>query len=144
MASAVEDFRPIRGSCLCGAVRFEITGPPLFMTRCHCSRCRKAGGGTTVSVRAEHFHWVEGEDLVVRYEPEPPYQIVRCFCGSCGTSLGEPATNDEGFPIAAHAFDDDPGVRLVLHEHVDHKPAWYEIDDDLPRYPDHVPVGGDD
>ena len=134
--------KPIRGSCLCGGVRFEITGKPLFMACCHCSRCRKVGGGTSVAVRAEHFRWVRGRELVAQYQPEPPYHLIRCFCRVCGSYLGEPDTNDQGFPIAASALDDDPGVRRVLHEHVAEKPPWYEITDALPQFPGHPPGFG--
>lgn len=137
-----EASKPIRGSCLCGGVRFEITGAPLWMSRCHCSRCRKSGGGTTVAVRARDFRFVQGAELVARYQPPPPYTLVRCFCRVCGTPLGEPETNPRGFPIAAAALDDDPGVRLALHEHVAEKPAWYEIDDDLPKFAGHAPGFG--
>ena len=34
----------IRGSCLCGAVRFEMSGRPSTFSYCHCSRCRKSEG----------------------------------------------------------------------------------------------------
>jgi hypothetical protein len=126
--------QPIRGSCMCGGIRFEITGPPLWLSWCHCTRCRKVGGMANVSIRAEHFRWTSGAELVRRYEPEPPYHLVRCFCSVCGSYLGEPETSDKGFPIAATALDDDPGVRAILHEFVSDKPAWYEILDDLPQY----------
>lgn len=33
-----------RGSCLCGAVRFEIDGELTPPDACHCSMCRKASG----------------------------------------------------------------------------------------------------
>lgn len=134
---------PIRGSCLCGGVAFEITGHPLFMCHCHCSRCRKSGGlGPTVAVRAEHFRWVRGQELVRRYRPEPPFHITRCFCGVCGSYLGEPDTNPRGFPIAASVLDDDPGVRAVFHEHVADKAPWYEILDSLPRFQGSPPGAG--
>jgi hypothetical protein len=130
----------IRGSCLCGGIRFEITGEPLWLSYCHCARCRKAGGMANLSIRAEHFRWIRGEDLVTRYEPEPPFHLVRCFCSRCGTYLGEPGTHPKGFPVSAHALDDDPGVRPVLHEHVSGKPAWYEILDDLPQFAESPPM----
>jgi hypothetical protein len=133
---------PIRGSCLCGGVRFEIRGAPLWMSRCHCSRCRKSSGGTTVAVRARDFHFVAGADLVARYQPPPPYTLVRCFCRICGTPLGEPETNPRGFPIAVAALDDDPLVRLALHEHVAEKAPWEELSDDLPKFPGHPPGFG--
>jgi hypothetical protein len=133
----------IRGSCMCGGVRFEITGRPLWMNWCHCSRCRKVGGMANVSVRAEQFRWVQGRELVTRYEPEPPHRLVRSFCRVCGSYLGEPDTSPLGFPIAATALDDDPGVRPVLHEHVADKAPWYEILDGLPQHPGHPPGFGD-
>lgn len=128
-------MEPIRGSCVCGAVQFELTGPPLWMSHCHCSRCRKSGGTGNVSVRARDFRWLKGRELVKRYVPEPPFKLVRCFCSVCGTHLGEPDTSDKGFPVAANVLDDDPGVRPVLHEHTAEKAAWYEITDELPQFP---------
>jgi hypothetical protein len=88
-----------------------------------------------LTVLAEHFHWISGEDLLVRYEPEAPFGLIRCFCRICGSYLGEPDTHPKAFPIAASTLDDDPGVRAVLHEHVADKAPWYEIHDDLPQYP---------
>jgi hypothetical protein len=88
-----ETERVIRGSCLCGGVRFEIAGRPLWMSHCHCSRCRKVGGITNVTVRAEQFRLLQGRELIQRYRPERPYHLVRCFCRSCGSYLGEIETS---------------------------------------------------
>ena len=130
---------PIRGSCLCGGVRFEITGRPLFLTYCHCSRCRKVGGLANLTVRASDFRWVTGADLVSRYRAEPPFHLVRSFCRVCGSYLGEPEADPKYFPLAATALDDDPGIRPALHEHVADKAPWYEILDGLPQYPGDPP-----
>jgi hypothetical protein len=124
---------PIRGSCLCGAVAFELAAPPLWMSHCHCSRCRKAGGITTVVVRAEHFRWLRGREQMTRYQA-PGWSIVRCFCGTCGAYLGEPETHPEAFAIAASALDDDPRVRAAFHEHVADRAPWDEIHDALPQF----------
>ena len=73
----------IRGSCLCGRVRFEVdrlTGP---FELCHCSRCRKVTGSAfaaTVGAMAEDFRWLCGAEsigrceLPVRERP-PPYAL---------------------------------------------------------------------
>ncbi len=37
----------VRGSCLCGAVRFEITGETTKIGMCHCSKCRKVSGAAS-------------------------------------------------------------------------------------------------
>ncbi len=133
--------RVSRGSCLCGRVRFEVTGEPLGMAYCHCSRCRKVGGHTNLLLRAEQFRWVSGEECVARYQPEPPYDLVRCFCRDCGSYLGEPETDPHIFSIAASALDDDPGVRPSFHEYVAEKMAWEEIRDGLPQHEGAPPTG---
>ena len=128
---------PIRGSCLCGAVRFEIAGEPLSLSYCHCSRCRKSAGvfAAVLMVRARDFRLLSGADHLRRYTPEPPFRHVRGFCGTCGSPIGEPSDEHETFPVAASALDDDPGVRPVIHLNVASKPAWYEITDGVKQIP---------
>lgn len=119
----------IRGSCCCGAIRFELTSPPMMMGTCHCSRCRKAGASTFVFVEPDSLRWLQGSDLIARLEPEPPFQFRRSFCSRCGTALGEPHDPSKSFILAANCLDDDPGLRNHFHEFVADKPAWYEIHD---------------
>lgn len=127
----------IRGSCCCGAVRFELTAPPTMMGTCHCSRCRKLGASTFVFVRREDFRWLEGRESIIRYAPEPPFTYARCFCAACGSALGEIQSEDDSFPVAANCLDDDPMVRNRFHEFVADKPAWYEICDEAKQFPGH-------
>lgn len=127
----------IRGSCCCGTVRFELAEPPEMMGTCHCSRCRKIGASTFVFVKPDTFRWVEGSDLVARYEPVAPFKFVRSFCRACGTALGEIDAAPESFLVAAHCFDDDPVVRNRFHEWVSVKPAWYEIHDSAKQFPEY-------
>lgn len=127
----------IKGSCCCGAIRFELSAPPSMMGTCHCSRCRKVGAGTMVFVKREDFHWVQGQEEVVRYEAVPPFQYTRCFCPHCGTALGEVTSTQASFPVNAQVLDDDPQVRNAFHEFVADKPAWYTLCDDAPQFAGH-------
>ena len=34
----------LSGGCLCGDVRYEVQGEPVYVFHCHCSMCRRAGG----------------------------------------------------------------------------------------------------
>jgi len=64
----------LHGSCLCGGVRYEITGPLSGALNCHCSMCRKAHGAAFRSrarINATDFRWVQGEELVTYYESSP-------------------------------------------------------------------------
>jgi hypothetical protein len=65
------DMPVLHGSCLCGGIKYEITGPLLRPLNCHCSKCRKAQGAafrSLVRVRIDDFRWLQGEELVKYYE----------------------------------------------------------------------------
>lgn len=114
----------IKGSCVCGAVKFAIDGRPSAMGTCHCSRCRKLGTSTIVFVQREQFHLLRGESEIRTLKPTEQFSYVRSFCGRCGTSLGEPMAPQDSFPINAQCLDDDPGVRNGMHEFENDKPSW--------------------
>jgi hypothetical protein len=126
----------IRGGCLCGEVRFEITGPLTGASHCHCSMCRKAHGaafGTYAAVKAGDFHVVSGDDRITRYRSSP--DVLRTFCSRCGSTLqwlrdSKPDIVD----IALGVIDGEPGVRPASHIFVASKAPWYDITDDLPQY----------
>ena len=126
----------IRGSCLCGGVRFEIDGPLKGASHCHCSMCRKAHGaafGTYAAAKAADFRVVSGENRITRYRSSAG--IVRTFCARCGSTLqwlreSKPDVVD----VALGVVDGDPGVRPLHHIYVGSKAPWHEITDDLPQY----------
>jgi hypothetical protein len=142
----------IRGSCLCGGVKFEIDGPLLQPLHCHCSRCRKQHGAafrSRVRVHVADLKWIQGEDLVSYYESSPGFR--RGFCRVCGSpvvnrpgptyklALANPAIASElGIPLGI--LDDDPSVRAECHVFVADKPPWFEITDALPQYAEYPPV----
>ncbi len=42
-----------KGSCLCGAVSLSTTSMNHHVAACHCSMCRKWGGGPLLAVECE-------------------------------------------------------------------------------------------
>lgn len=125
----------IKGSCLCGKVKFQITGEPFSLSYCHCSRCRKAAGvfSAVLIGKSDDLEVIEGQDEIAKFTPETEAKFERCFCKTCGTSLGDMASGDV-YVVAASALDDDPKIRPSLHIHTASKPEWYEIADDLKKY----------
>ena len=130
----------IRGSCLCGGVRFEIDKAVGPFEICHCNRCRKVSGSSgmpAVGVNTEDFRFLAGHDLVdaydapVLYRP-PAYHAT--FCKRCGSPVPEPDPGDDFFEIAAGLFDDDLGLKPDKHIFVEHVPDWDAISDDLPQF----------
>jgi len=128
----------IRGSCLCGGIKYRITGRLFRALNCHCSMCRKAQGSafrSRATVRAADLTLVQGEDLITFYESSPGTR--RGFCRVCGSpilSKFEAYPDYYGLPLGA--LDDDPGVRPGLHVHVASKAPWFTITDDLPQLPE--------
>ena len=130
------------GGCLCGAVRYEVTGPFLRAGHCHCSRCRKHSGAAVLTqgrVRREDFRLLSGEECVRVYRPAEG-AAVKAFCVQCGSSLfGGTWPEGPEVSIRLGSVDGDPGIRPQVHTFVDSRAPWDEITDDLPRYPGPLP-----
>lgn len=122
-----------KGSCLCGALTYEIEGEPDGVWVCHCSNCRKASGSignTIVVVPRERFHWLTGEDHRVTHELRPTYSITRCK--TCGTPL--PAEEDEAnVYLTAGTLDDPLGAGIKAHIFHGSRPDWDHDTEDV-RY----------
>lgn len=129
----------IKGSCLCGGVKFEIDRAEGPMEICHCNRCRKVSGSASlvaVSVRQEDYRFLSGEELIRTYEAPvlnapPPY--VSMFCSRCGSQVPPSRPTENPFEICAGLFDGDLGARPDKHIFVELVPDWDEITDELPK-----------
>ncbi len=102
----VHNFKSIEGGCLCAAIRYRITSPPLRAGFCHCRNCQRAGGAPVVSwlmVPAEGFKLLAG---IPGEFHSTPYG-TRQFCQSCGTQLTfrHAATPDE-IDVTGASLDD--------------------------------------
>ncbi|MCE7902187.1 MAG: GFA family protein [Gammaproteobacteria bacterium PRO9] len=77
------------GSCLCGAVRYEVDGSFERFYLCHCSRCRKNTGSAHAAnlfSSTAKLTWLSGEDRITTYRV-PGTRHARNFCASCGSAL---------------------------------------------------------
>ena len=131
----MERSEPHHGSCLCGAVRFEVNGELPGPDACHCSKCRKWSGhvaaGTDVPRSALT---IEGEDQITWYKSSD--KVRRGFCSTCGSSLFfDPLDRDKHnwIGVAMGAFDGPTHTKLQVHIFVADKGDYYEITDDLPQ-----------
>jgi len=131
-----EEQGTVRGSCLCGAVRFEAALPSRFCAHCHCSNCRRAHGAafvTWVGFANEQLRIVAGADVAVAYRTDT--DATRTFCGRCGSTLFYQGPRWPGETHVARANIEDEIDRLpAAHVYIDHRASWWEPGDDLPRY----------
>lgn len=91
---------------------------------CHCSNCRKTSGGlgnAILIVPRERFHWISGQDHVVKYALRPTYSITRCK--TCGTPL--PAEEDEKTVyLTAGTLDEPLGAAIRNHIFYGSRADW--------------------
>ena len=133
----MSDRPPLIGGCLCGAVRFEVSEPPVAAGYCHCIRCQRRTG-TASSAQARivpgSLRIVSGEDRVKVWQP--PDGFGKAFCSECGSSLWSThGETGEVMSVRLGVFDGDPGIRPQLRQFVAYAAAWEEIPDDgLPRH----------
>jgi hypothetical protein len=123
----------LTGSCLCGGIRFEISGPVAGIVQCHCSLCRKSSGTgsiATIWVAADQLRWLSGEDLIKTFVRPSGYGTA--FCAVCGSPAPDAARTRYGIP--AGLLDGDPPLRVVEHIFVGSKAQWEAISGDAPRH----------
>ena len=122
-----------RGSCLCGAVRFNVEGEIPGPDACHCTMCRKHSGHYFASgdVSKEALT-IEGEDRLGWYRSSE--RIRRGFCKTCGSSLFWDPMDSDKIAVAMGPFDETTGTRLHRHIHTADKGDYYDIADGLPQH----------
>ncbi len=124
----------ITGECFCGELQFEISEPIQDATCCHCSRCRKAFGGTGSSFSAVSqgaFTWISGEDNLETYSNKEGWGLG--FCKKCGSTLcGIYKGNVMGISIGV--LNNDPPVRVGKHIYVGSKACWDQICGNTPQF----------
>lgn len=136
--------KTFEGTCHCGRVQYQVSGPWARMTHCHCTDCQKSHGApfaTYVKVQQDRFRVLKGEDLLRSFDA--PSGTRRTFCRLCGSKV---TGGDEGSGgwiwIAAATLDTPPDIPPERHFFVRSKAPWHDIQDDLPQdetYPEEGP-----
>lgn len=124
----------IEGGCLCGKVSYQVAGPLINSSHCHCSMCRRQHGAafaTYAAFSAGDFSWTAGEAFVEEFKAETGGGW--CFCKKCGSTL---VGSDKGIikSITLGTVKGDPGITPELHIFTGSKAEWYEISDGLPQF----------
>ena len=132
------------GSCLCGAVKYQVTGPLRPVVACHCGQCQKTSGHhvAATSAKREHFQLLEQRGLKWF---SSSVGIRRGFCQECGGNLFWDKAELRSISIFAGTLDqprdqpkDQPkdqlsSLQLVEHIYVQEKADYYQITDGLPQ-----------
>jgi hypothetical protein len=129
--------RHATGRCLCGGVRYEVTGPLRDVVICHCGRCLRTHGHAAayaacarsdlLLVRDERLRWYEADDR------------ARGFCARCGASLFWRAAGRETVSIAAGTLDRPTGLKTIAHIYTRDLADYYSIDGEGERFAGELP-----
>ena len=133
--------RLLRGSCLCGTIRYEIRGELGPIVLCHCAQCRKAQGSAFAAVapvRTADFALVAGGHALAEYESSPGKR--RAFCRLCGSPIFSRRDSLPGaLRLRIGTLDSTLDAKPTAHIFATSKAEWEEIRDDLPQYPAQEP-----
>ncbi len=126
----------MKGSCLCGQVKFSFKTIVAAPSHCHCSMCRKFHGaamGSYCVVRRDDFSWDSGGELVKYFQSSD--QVQRGFCSHCGSSLTfENSSEAEYIDIALGTLDQQIELLPDTHIYVNDSVNWLTLDDELDKY----------
>lgn len=123
----------ITGRCLCGEVRFAVTGGMRSRNHCHCESCRRATSSpftTWFTVDLGDLRWTGAMPRAFGSSP----RVTRHFCATCGSPMGyETADRPGEFDLYAASLDDPSGFEPQWHSNWDERVTWVALADDLPR-----------
>ena len=121
------------GGCLCGGVRYRVTGPLRDITTCHCGECRRTHGGAApyTACPDDQLELLVDVGLAWIESPHSTTNAVRGFCANCGSSLFWKAPERDYTAIAAGSVDEPSGLHSIDHIWWDARADW-EVPDGLP------------
>ncbi len=118
------------GGCLCGEVRYNVSGAMRPVIYCHCQQCRRTSGHHVAATSApREAIAIQGEP--VWYVSTPGTR--RGFCGRCGANLFWDSEASTSLSIFAGTLDNAGGLAVAGHIFCADKGAYYEIMDGLPQ-----------
>lgn len=120
------------GGCLCGKLRYRVTGEALAGTNCHCISCRRAAGAPSVAwaVFPKTAVFIDG---AVREYCSSPGVFWR-FCPECGSLVGyRRDSRPDHIDITTATLDEPerfpPTVEIWTGERI----GWEPLNPDLPH-----------
>jgi hypothetical protein len=135
-----ERRRVYTGGCFCGAVRYEVTGPPLNVRVCHCRLCQRTTGAPMFARAVFSRDGFVATGALGRVQTSA--RQLRTHCQTCGGRLFcEPIDEPNVIAVALPTLDEPDALRPTMHIWTSVKARWVSLDDGLPQYPEGAPPG---
>ena len=127
----------VEGGCLCGAIRYTLTGPVLYCTQCCCKDCQKATGTghtTIIGIHRDQLD-VRGTPKIYSTHGDTGGRVSRHFCGECGGRLYTSGDLPGAIiMVQAGSLDDPSVVSPTMIIYLKDATAWDRFDPDLPTF----------
>jgi len=127
----------VNGECLCGHVKYVVTGPFSAFHICHCSQCRRSTGSAHASnifTTPDRLEWLSGDDKVVNFLPDEPDVISKSFCSHCGSPVPYISARSGKLIIPAGSLSEDPDIRPEDNIFWSDRADWYDTVLKAPKF----------
>lgn len=131
------DLLPLRGSCYCGHITYEVTEEVLKKGVCHCHSCQKLTGGACwpfLLVKSESLQ-IHGQVKELTRLGESGHNVHVGFCPECGTTLfGRPDAWPNIRTVSASTVDNAKDFIPDMHVWTEDKQTWISMSPDIPQF----------
>ena len=120
-----------QGSCLCGAIKFKVTGQLGAGEMCHCQQCRQWTGHIYASTEVPRMALSIDDESRLKWYPSSK-KVRRGFCADCGSPMFFDPIDQEKhqwIAIALGSFTTPTAVKIEQHIFTLEKGDYYEITD---------------
>jgi hypothetical protein len=129
----------LTGSCLCHAIRYQVTVPITELRQCHCADCQKvsgAGGTVNALIASSGFRITQGEPKRFTKVADSGRTLHRFFCGDCGSPIfSRREVTPEMMTLRVGTLDNAPPMQVVAHIWTASARPWAHIDPATQRFP---------
>lgn len=127
----------LTGSCLCGAVKYQVEGVATRFYHCHCSRCRKATGtghASNLFLQPATLEWLTGEDQLRAFKPPDAKRFTNQFCQACGSRLPRQPPGSDVVVLPAGSLDSEAPIMPQARIYMGSRASWSCVGDELPGF----------
>jgi hypothetical protein len=129
---------PQTGGCQCGAIRYEITRPPVTVYACHCTECQTQSGSAfamAAVIPGESFRITKGSPAMFARAVNPAKTMECWFCAACGTRLYHMpgGTSYPNRNVKPGTLDDTSWLVPAIHFWTRSAQQWVAIPDGATR-----------
>ncbi|MBX2868335.1 MAG: GFA family protein [Acidiferrobacterales bacterium] len=122
----MQQSRRLNGGCLCGGVRYRLSGPMREVVNCFCDQCKKTSGhyvaatsvaSADLTLLAEStLRWYQSSDVA-----------ERGFCNRCGGNLFWRKLGADKTSIMAGTIDHPTGLRTAENIFTEDKSDYHSL-----------------